>query len=53
MFRDADYAYIREGLGDGEEVVTTTLATVANGVGLRKIEAPSPPESSEDEETQD
>ena len=53
LFQDADYAYIREGLGDGEDVVTTTLATVANGVGLRKIEAPSPPESSEHEETQD
>jgi len=36
-FRDAEYAYIRQGLASGEEVVTTTLATVANGVGLRKV----------------
>jgi RND family efflux transporter MFP subunit len=39
VFRDADYAYIREGLQSGEEVVTTTLATVANGVGLKKAGA--------------
>ncbi len=36
VFRDAQYAYIKEGLEDGDEVVTTTLATVANGVKLRK-----------------
>ena len=36
VFRDAEYAYIRKGLESGEEVVTTTLATVAEGVGLRK-----------------
>ena len=38
-FRDADYAYIREGLDSGEEVVTTTLATVADGIGLKKVNA--------------
>ncbi len=37
-FRDADYAYIRSGLESGDEVVTTTLATVAEGIGLRKVE---------------
>lgn len=37
VFRDAQYAYIRDGLDDGDEVVITTLATVANGVGLRRI----------------
>ena len=37
VFRDSQYAYIRSGLEDGEEVVTSTLATVANGVGLRKV----------------
>jgi RND family efflux transporter MFP subunit len=36
IFRDAQYAYIGDGLDDGEEVVTTTLATVAEGIGLRK-----------------
>ncbi len=41
VFRDAEYAYIREGLESGEEVVTTTLATVAEGVGLRKIQQTS------------
>ncbi len=40
-FRDAKYAYIRDGLETGEEVVTTTLATVANGVQLRKLDAPA------------
>jgi RND family efflux transporter MFP subunit len=43
VFRDATYAYIRQGLDDGEEVVTTTLATVADGVGLRKAGASSVP----------
>ncbi|MCR9201212.1 MAG: efflux RND transporter periplasmic adaptor subunit [Planctomycetaceae bacterium] len=41
-FRDAEYAYIESGVEDGDEVVTTTLATVANGVLLRKI-APEQP----------
>jgi len=60
VFRDADDAYIRDGLRDGEQVVTTTLATVAEGVGLRKAEdisdqAGGPSDSSEplDEETVD
>jgi RND family efflux transporter MFP subunit len=47
VFRDADYAYIRSGLQDGDEVVITTLATVSDGVGLRKIEASETVESSE------
>ncbi len=37
VFRDANDAYIRDGLESGEEVVITTLATVANGIGLRKV----------------
>lgn len=37
VFRDANDAYIRSGLESGEEVVTTNLATVANGIGLRKV----------------
>lgn len=37
VFRDSTHAYIRTGLEDGEEVVVTTLATVADGVGLRKV----------------
>lgn len=38
VFRDADDAYISEGLQDGDEVVTTTLATVAEGIRLRKAD---------------
>ncbi|MDG2384785.1 MAG: efflux RND transporter periplasmic adaptor subunit [Pirellulaceae bacterium] len=38
VFKDSEHAYIRKGLVDGDEVVTTTLATVANGVGLRKVD---------------
>ncbi|MCR9291375.1 MAG: efflux RND transporter periplasmic adaptor subunit [bacterium] len=38
VFRDAEYAYVSQGLEDGEEVVITTLATVADGVGLRKVD---------------
>ena len=37
-FTDARFAYIQGGVEDGEHVVTTTLATVAEGVGLRRIE---------------
>ena len=39
VFRDASYAYIQFGLSEGEEVVTTTLATVAQGIPLRKVES--------------
>lgn len=34
-FRDRHYAYISDGLDDGAEVVTTNLATVAEGARLR------------------
>ena len=37
LFQDAKHAYISEGLASGDEVVTTTLATVAEGIGLRRI----------------
>ncbi len=43
VFRDADHAYIRAGLDDGDEVVTTTLATVAEGIGLRKVSGSAEP----------
>jgi RND family efflux transporter MFP subunit len=39
VFRDAQFAYIQDGLDSGEQVVTTNLATVAEGVGLRKVNA--------------
>ena len=43
VFQDAKHAYIGEGLEHGEEVVTTTLATVAEGIGLRRIpDQPAP-----------
>ena len=35
VFRDARYAYIREGLNDGDQVVTTNLSTVSDGAPLR------------------
>ncbi|MCA9200775.1 MAG: efflux RND transporter periplasmic adaptor subunit [Planctomycetales bacterium] len=39
LFRDAEFAYVQSGLHGGDEVVVTTLATVAEGVGLRKMES--------------
>lgn len=33
---DADYAYVKEGLNDGDQIVITNLSTVAEGVSLRK-----------------
>ncbi len=59
VFRDAEFAFIRTGLESGEEVVTTTLATVATGVGLRKIDqsetnnVPEQNTSTSDEEATD
>lgn len=41
-FSDADHAYIRDGLEDGEQVVTTSLATVANGLEIRELEGETP-----------
>jgi RND family efflux transporter MFP subunit len=35
VFRDQQYAYIRQGLEPGEEVVVTNLATVLHGAALR------------------
>lgn len=35
IFRDATYAYITEGLNDGEQIVTTNLSTVVEGSPLR------------------
>ncbi|TWU17128.1 Multidrug resistance protein MdtA precursor [Novipirellula galeiformis] len=52
LFRDAEYAYIGEGLQSGDEVVITTLATVAEGVGLRKINEVPDADSSHDEENE-
>ncbi len=36
-FRDARHAYVVEGLDDGDQVVVTTLATVAEGIGLKRL----------------
>ncbi|MCG6158171.1 efflux RND transporter periplasmic adaptor subunit [Rubinisphaera margarita] len=44
-YRDALFAYITAGLDGGEEIVMTNLATVAEGIRLRKPDAP--PESPE------
>lgn len=35
VFKDARYAYIREGVEDGDRVVTTHLSTVTDGADLR------------------
>lgn len=45
VFRDSRYVYIRDGLEDGERIVITTLATVANGAPLREVEAAQAAES--------
>ena len=39
IFRDTDHAYIRSGLAADDMVVTTSLATVREGVALRTEEA--------------
>jgi RND family efflux transporter MFP subunit len=45
IFRDADHAFIRDGIEEGEHVVTTNLATVTEGLALR-LEGDASPESS-------
>lgn len=35
VLTDSEYAYISDGLADGENVVTTNLSTVAEGINLR------------------
>lgn len=41
IFRDAVYAYIRDGLSEGDLVVITTLATVSEGIALKQIIDPT------------
>lgn len=41
VFQDAEYAYVREGLTTGDQVITTTLSTVQEGARLR-LEAEGP-----------
>lgn len=38
VFRDAEHAYLRSGIEPGEQIVTTSLATVTNGLALRRAE---------------
>ncbi len=52
VFRDATHAYIRSGVAEGEAVVTTSLATVTNGLLLRRAdEAPDGPAQADQEAT--
>jgi hypothetical protein len=41
VFRDAEYAYIQDGIEAGDQVVITSLATVKEGVPLRLNQGPS------------
>jgi hypothetical protein len=36
VFSDAEHAYVRSGVEEGEEIVTTSLATVTQGLALRR-----------------
>lgn len=40
VFRDAEFAYVRDGLSADDRVVTTNLATVEEGIRLRVEDAP-------------
>lgn len=57
VFNDAEFAYIQTGIEDGDEIVTSTLATVAEGIGLRRVngtndsEAPTDDNQTSDEST--
>ena len=41
VFQDTDHAYVRDGLYDGEQVVTTSLSSVREGAALRLKKAES------------
>lgn len=47
VFRDAEHAYIRSGLSEGDRVVTTNLATVKEGVKLRLKQNGTGPDESD------
>jgi len=47
VLTDNEYAYIRNGLKEGEQVVITDLSTVSNGIGLRTRSAGSEKEMTE------
>ena len=51
VFRDADFAYISNGIEAGEELVCSTLATVAEGIRLRKISTQNDETSAPADET--
>lgn len=53
VFRDARYAYIRQGLQDGEHVVTTTLTTVSEGIPLKVEENETRDDASPNEASDD
>lgn len=49
-FRDAEHAYIRSGIDEGEDVVTTALATVTEGLELRREGDPEESETGSNRE---
>lgn len=40
VYRDNTYAYISEGISDGEHIVSTSLSAVTDGLDLRRAESP-------------
>lgn len=50
ILTDSEYAYISQGLSEGEEVVTTNLSVVSEGVKLRKKDAERTSESNNEPE---
>jgi multidrug efflux pump subunit AcrA (membrane-fusion protein) len=52
VYRDSEYAYVREGLRKGDRIVTTNLSTVVDGAPLRLKETPSEQENSSPESSQ-
>lgn len=48
VFMDAKYAYVKSGLNDGDQIVTTNLSTVAEGANLRTADQEMGSESNSD-----
>ena len=52
LLTDADHAYITEGLEDNEQVVTTNLSAVAEGLDLRTEETSEATEDTENQQNE-
>jgi RND family efflux transporter MFP subunit len=49
VYRDSEYAYVSQGIEDGEHVVSTSLSAVTEGLELRRAETPADGDAASDQ----